>query len=156
MLKKTIAAVFKSKGKRKMKKSELTYTLSFDLKWFSHETSKEVVELAQKKGLLKGDDELEPNFDVDEVEVEPDFKPDVNKIKSSSLLDEIVDYLAANLGMSRQEVIAELNRKQIEFGNVLDLEVVALIYAKERGLKVEEYVDKVWEEVKNSWRGSQV
>lgn len=106
--------------------------------------------------MLKGDDELEPNFDVDEVEVEPDFKPDVNKIKSSSLLDEIVDYLAANLGMSRQEVIAELNRKQIEFGNVLDLEVVALIYAKERGLKVEEYVDKVWEEVKNSWRGSQV
>ena len=58
--------------------------------------------------------------------------------------------------MSRQEVIAELNRKQIEFGNVLDLEVVALIYAKERGLKVEDYVDKVWEEVKNSWRSTEV
>ncbi len=154
MLKKTIAAVFKSKGKKKMKKSELTYTMSFDLKWFSHETSKEVVELAQKKGLLKGEDELEPSFDVEEVEIEPDFKPDINRIKSSSLIDEIVDFLAENLNVSRQEIIAELNRKQMEYGNLLDLEVVALIYAKEKGLKVEEYVDKVWEEVKNSWRSS--
>jgi len=88
------------------------------------------------------------------VEIEPDFKPDINRIRSSTTLDELIDLISENLGKSRQEVVAELNKKQMEFGNVLNLEVVALIYAKERGINVADYVDKVWEEIKDSWRRS--
>ena len=50
MMRKVIAAAFRSKGKRKMKRSELIYTMSFDLNWFTHEGSKRVVEEAEKGG----------------------------------------------------------------------------------------------------------
>ncbi|HID44044.1 MAG TPA: DUF2240 family protein, partial [Archaeoglobaceae archaeon] len=53
MLRTVIAAAFKSKGKKVISKSELNYVLSFDLKWFTHEKSRQVVDVAIEKGLLK-------------------------------------------------------------------------------------------------------
>ncbi len=145
MLRKTIASAFKSKGKKKMDRKELTYTLSFDLKFFSHETSKKVVEHAERRGLLhEVDGFLHPSFELDEEDVEPDFKPDVNRIFSDeSVFDRIVDRIVSETGKDRGSVIAEINQKQLQLGNILNIEVVALIYALENGIEVRNFIDEV-------------
>ncbi|NOY11545.1 MAG: DUF2240 family protein [Archaeoglobi archaeon] len=149
MLKETIASAFKAKGKKTMDRKEITYTLSFDLKYFSHETSKKVVELAEKRGLLRErNGELEPAFDVGEVTIPPDFKPDVNRIfHDETIFDRIVDEISEATGKEKAEIIREVNRKQMELGNVLDVEVVALLYGLEMGVDLKEYIPEVEREI---------
>jgi len=143
MMKKVIAAAFKSKGKKKMKKNELIYTMSFDLNWFSHEASKKVVEKAENEGLLSGNDEVEPAFDFENIEVSPDFKPNLRELLSRSLADRLVEELAELLGKSYQEVVSIINKKQEEMGNLLSFEVVALLVAKENGLEISKFIEEV-------------
>uniref|UniRef100_A0A7C3YGB7 DUF2240 family protein n=1 Tax=Geoglobus ahangari TaxID=113653 RepID=A0A7C3YGB7_9EURY len=148
MLKKTIASAFKLKGKSEMEKSELTYTLSFDLKFFSHETSKKVVELAEKRGVIKVEDGVaRPNFNLSEIEIEEDFKPDVQKLFNNGLFDKIVRDICGRTGKEFPEVIKIINKKQMELGNILDVEVVALIVAAEEGIDIGNYLKEVEDEV---------
>jgi len=72
MLRTVIAAAFKSKGRKSMSKSELTYVLSFDLKWFSHDKSRQIVELAIEKGLLS---EEEGGGDGKDEQAQQDIDP---------------------------------------------------------------------------------
>lgn len=147
MIKKVIAAAYKSKGKREMTKSELIHTLSFDLKFFSHDTSKKVVEYATKNRVVEGKDKIKPLFDLDSIEVHPNFKPDVKKLFSSSLFDELVDLIAEKTGKSYGEVVAMINERQEKFNNLLAAEVVALIIAKEIDIDITDYIEKVESEV---------
>jgi hypothetical protein len=148
MLSQIIAAAFKSKGKRKMTKSDLTYILSFDFKWFSHSMSKKVVEEAIKNGLLTFDEgKLEPTFDLKKVEIPIDFKPDIKRIFKFRIFDELVELISEKLGVSKPEVVAEINRMQEKFSGLLSAEVVALIYAKKVGLDVSPYIKRLWSEI---------
>ena len=130
-----------------MSKSELIHTLSFDLKFFSHDTSKKVVEYAAKNKVVGGEDKIRPLFDLDSIEVQPNFKPDVKKLFSSSLFDELIEKIAEKIGKSHSEVVAMINERQEKFSNLLAAEVVALIMAKEVGIDIVDYVDKVEKEV---------
>ncbi|WP_202319372.1 DUF2240 family protein [Archaeoglobus neptunius] len=147
MMRKVIAAAFKSKGKRKMTRSELIYTMSFDLNWFTHEGSKRVVEQAEKERLIEGNEEVVPTFDIDDIEVSSDFKPDLSKLLSRSVVDRIVDDLVDKTGKSYQEVISMINAKQEKLEGLVSFAVSALIVAKEQGLKIEEYLPEVEREV---------
>ncbi|HIP63090.1 MAG TPA: DUF2240 family protein [Archaeoglobus profundus] len=148
MLKKVIAAAFKSKGKDYMKESELIYTLSLDLGWFSHDVAKKVVELAIEKGIVqKKDDNLVPTFNVNEVEIPIDFKPDLAKIFATSIFDLLIQEIAERTGKSVNEVISIINKRQEELGNLLSVEVVALIVAKEFGIDISEYIYDVEKEL---------
>ncbi|KUJ93684.1 DUF2240 family protein [Archaeoglobus fulgidus] len=146
MMRKVIAAAFKSKGKKKMKRSELIYTMSFDLNWFTHEGSKKVVEEAEKEGLLAGDDELQPTFDLDEVEL-TDFKPDLSELLSRSVTDRIIEEIAVKLKKDGREVVSMVNRKQEELGGIISFPVAALIVAKEVGINIAPYIEEVEREV---------
>jgi len=141
----------KSKGKSSMKKSELIYTFSLDLGWFSHDTAKKVVELAKDRGLIQEkDDEIVPTFDLDEIEIPIDFKPDLSKIFASSAFDLIIQEISEKTGKNIGEVIAMINKKQEELGNLLSIEVVALIIAKELGIDISRYIEDVEAEILKS------
>jgi hypothetical protein len=148
MLRTVIAAAFRSKGKKSMSKSELNYVLSFDLKWFSHERSKQIVELALKKGLLtEANGLLRPSFNIEGVEIPLGFKPELKRVLSFSTFDEIVWEIAEKSGKDVAEVTAMINRKQEELGNILDVDVVALLVARSYGVDVSSYIEEVWKEV---------
>ncbi len=150
MLKETIASAFRSKGKGAMKKSELILTLALDLGWFSYDDAKRVVELALERGLLEGDDVVRPTFDLDDVEIPIDFKPDPSKIFSDRpVFERIVQEVAEKTGKNVGEVIAMVNREQEELGNLLSVEVVALIIAKRVGVDITKYIDDVERTVLN-------
>jgi hypothetical protein len=146
MMRKVIAAVFKSKGKRKMKRSELIYTMSFDLNWFTHEDSKRVVEEALKEGLLEGEEELKPTFDVEDVDTS-DFKPELSSLLSRSVTDRIIEEIAIKTGKSNHEVVSMINEKQDRLGGLVSFPVAALIVAREVGVDIEDYLDEVEQEV---------
>lgn len=152
MLRTVIAAAFNSKGKRRLSRSELNYVLSFDLKWFTHEKSKELVDVSLKKGLLEEENEmLQPSFDIHNVEVPLGFKPDLKKIITSNTFDEVVWELASKTGREVVEVTAMINGMQERLSNLLDLNVIALILAKQHGIDILPYLDKVWDElIKNA------
>jgi len=148
MLAQTIAAAFKSRGKRKMTKSDLTYILSFDFKWFSHSLSKRVVEEAIKNGLLTfSEGKLEPTFDLKTIDIPVDFKPDIKKIFSFSIFDELVEMISEKTGVDRQDVVSAINKKQESFSALLSAEVVALLYAKETGIDILPFIERLWDEV---------
>jgi len=148
MLRTVIAAAFKSKGKKNLSRSELNYILSFDLKWFTHEKSKELVNVSLKKGLLKEENEmLQPAFDIHKVEVPLGFKPELKKIITSNTFDEIVWELASKTGKEVVEITAMINSMQERLSNILDLSVVALILAKQYGIEIDSYIDKVWSDL---------
>lgn len=149
MLKETIAAAFKSKGRCSMKRSELIWTLSFDLGWFSHDDAKRVVDLALKREILRENEELHPTFDLDDIEVPIDFKPDLSKILTESVFDQIVQEIAEKTGKSISEIISLINKKQEELGSILSVEVTALIVARDLGIDVSRYIDEVEREVLN-------
>ncbi|WP_456329850.1 DUF2240 family protein [Archaeoglobus sp.] len=146
MMRKVIAAAFKSKGKRKMKRSELIYTMSFDLNWFTHEGSKKVVEEAEKEGLLEGEDELQPTFDLDDVDLS-NFKPDLSELLSRSVTDRIIEEIAVKLKKDSREVYSMVNKKQEELGGLVSFPVAALIVAKEAGIDISPYIEEVEREV---------
>ncbi|MFO7968279.1 MAG: DUF2240 family protein [Archaeoglobaceae archaeon] len=147
MLRNVIAAAFRSKGKKEVTGSELNYVLSFDLNWFTHEKSKQVVDTALKKGLLiEDDDKLKPSFDVNSIEVPLDFKPELKRVLSSSSLDEIIWDIAQTSGKEVSEITAMINQKQEELGNVLNMEVVALLIAKSYDVNPNKYIEDVWKE----------
>ena len=133
MLKEAIASAFRSKGKSSMKRNELIMTLSYDLCMFSPEEAKRIVDLALEKGLLMGDEELSPTFDLDEKDV----------------FDKIIDDIAERTGKSKREIIAMINKRQEELGNLLSVEVVALLIAKEVGIDVSDYIEEVERKVLN-------
>lgn len=146
MMKKVIAAAFKSKGKRKMKRSELIYTMSFDLNWFSHESSKKVVEKAEKEGLIRGNDEVEPEFDIEDIEIPSDFKPNLSQLLSRSVADRIIEEISEKTGKSYQEVVSIVNEKQEKLG-LVSFPTAALIVAKERGVDISKFLPDVEKEV---------
>lgn len=146
MMRKVIAAAFKSKGKKKMKRSELIYTMSFDLNWFTHEGSKKVVEEAEKEGLLAGNDEVQPTFDLDEVDL-TDFKPDLSELLSRSVTDRIIEEIAIKLKKDSREIVSMVNRKQEELGGIVSFPVAALIVAKEAGIDIAPFIEEVEREV---------
>jgi len=146
MMKKVIAAAFKSKGKRKMKRSELIYTMSFDLNWFSHESSKKVVEEAEKEGLIEGGDEVKPTFDIDDIEIS-DFKPDLSKLLSRSVTDRIIEEISEKMGKSYQEVVSIVNEKQEKLEGLVSFQTAALIVAKEIGLDISDFLPEVEREI---------
>ncbi len=149
MMRKVIAAAFKSKGKRKMTRSELIYTMSFDLNWFSHESSKKVVEEAEKEGLIEGQQHIAPTFDVDDVDVSSDFKPELSKLLSRSVTDKIIEKIVEKTGKSYQEVVSMINEKQEKLEGLISFPTAALIVAKESGLDVSDYIPEVEREVLN-------
>ncbi len=147
MLRMIIAAAFKAKGKRSMSKSELTYFMSFDLKWFSHDSSRMVIKKAIEKGLLVEEgDELKPTFDITSIEIPVNFKPDLSAIESSTF-EEIIEEITLKTGMDKKEVISEVNILQEKLGGLVDVEIVALIIAKKYGVDVEKYIEDVEKEV---------
>ncbi len=144
MLRMVIAAAFKAKGRKSMSRSELTYFMSFDLKWFSHDMSKKIVEKALDKGLLVEEEgKLMPSFDISTVEIPVDFKPDSRVLEEPSIFDEIVEEISTKTGMERSEVVSEINEMQEKLEGLVDAEVVALLVARKYGIDVRGYIDEV-------------
>ncbi len=139
----TIARAFKLRGKSRLSRTEFIFALAYELKWFTPEESKLVLDAALEQGLLKeAGEKLVPAFSVKNLDIPADFKPAIGIIENKSLLDRILDILEAGTG--RKAALEKVKEKQDEYGGLITPETAALIVAREKKLSVEPYVDEAY------------
>ncbi len=144
-LKQLIAFLFNRKGRRSLSRRDLEMAVSMDLHWFSPTEAREIINNAKKADLIiERDSELEPTFDPRSVGVPIGFRPSAKVLQRPNpvpLFIQIVNRIVGATDSSRQEVIAEINRKREELGT--EIEVVALLMAKKYEVTVDELYSAV-------------
>lgn len=140
-LKATIAQAFKVRGKARLTRAELAFALSLDLKWFSPDESREVVDAGLRAGLLTEEEgKITPSFDYRTTEVPPGFKPGPEIFKKPLL--ERIEILLVNSGVEAEAIGSLVEKKQRELCSLVTPEAAGLIIARERGLDVSDYIDE--------------
>lgn len=142
----TVSMPFKRKGKEALKESEFVLALSIDLNWFAPEQAKNVLNLAEKSGLLKREGELvQPAFDISTIEIPSGFKPEPGIFEKKTVFDSAVGRILLSTGREKRKVIAMINKKQEELAKTVLIEVSAILVAIEQGVMVDDLIDEEYE-----------
>ncbi|ATZ61487.2 MAG: DUF2240 family protein [Methanosarcinales archaeon Met12] len=139
----TVAMPFRKRGKDCLTTSEFIFALSLDLGWFSPEQAKEVLSKAKEESLVSiKDDKISPSFDFKVIEIPLGFRPDMKSERS--IFERIIERVMTT-GLSRKDVIALVNEKQERMAKLIEIEVSALLVAKDRGADIEDLADEVYQ-----------
>ena len=142
-----VARAFQLRGKARLNRTEFTFALSYDLKWLTPDESKDLLEAAIDRGLIKEEgDKLIPTFNVKGVVVPADFKPGKDVLEEKSLFDRTLDLLAS-VGIDRTTALEMIGKKQKDYGGLITPEAAALIIAKEKNLNVDLLVDEAYRQM---------
>jgi hypothetical protein len=152
-LEKSIAVLFRRKGKDLLTEREFVFSASMDLRWFSPKDAQRLLDAALTGGYLqKKNGSLLPTFDCDKVEVPLDYRPtknvlDVKKTAGSKdLFSEIVEDIVRSRSVPKREVVSKVNRKQEVLG--IDVEPAALLVACDYGMPVDgSYIERAASEI---------
>jgi hypothetical protein len=127
-----LAYLFQRKGKDVLSENELILSASMDLGWFSPDEMKQLIDVCLELKLLsRADQGLKPNFDYRSLSIPLDFTPSKNILEMESqepLLLSIVRSIDEKTGLGRNNIIAEINKKQSSLD--VEIEVAAILIAK--------------------------
>ncbi len=139
----TVSMPFLRKGKDAMKESEFVLALSIDLNWFAPEQAKNVLNQAEKSGLLKREGEMvHPAFDMSKIEIPSGFKPEPGIFEKKTVFDRIIERIISGTGIEKRKVIALINKKQEELSKMVVIEVSAILVALENGVTVDDLIEE--------------
>lgn len=139
-----VAAPFKQHAANFISIRDFEFTLSFGLKWMSPENASKVRDAALGLKILElNDNKLVPAFDVDKIEIPHGFRPSESIFHEKPLIEQIMAMIAACSGMDNRNVAALISRKQESLGDMVDIEVAALVVAKEIGCDISKIYPKV-------------
>lgn len=152
-LEKSIAVLFKRKGKEFLTEKEFVFSASMDMRWFSPKEAQKMLDAGIEGGLLKKTNgNVLPTFDFHEVSVPIDYKPTSDVLKSAQkrrprdLFSELVETISKSKSISKREVVSRVNKKQEMLG--IDIEPAALLVACDYGLSVDDdYIERATSEV---------
>jgi hypothetical protein len=151
-LEKSIAVLFKRKGKEFLTEKEFVFSASMDMRWFSPKEAQKMLDAGIEGGLLKKTNgNLLPTFDFHDVSVPIDYKPTPEVLKTASrrtrdLFSELVETISKSKSISKREVVSKVNKKQEMLG--IDIEPAALLVACDYGLSVDnDYIERATHEV---------
>ncbi|HTY47170.1 MAG TPA: DUF2240 family protein [Methanomassiliicoccales archaeon] len=145
-----LALLFKRKGKTLLTEKEFVFSASMDFRWLSPRDAQALLEIGIKRGLLeRSEGFVKPAFNYKDVEVPATFKPCAEMLKDvepeQSIFSQILDAIAKVTGQKKREIVARVNKVQERLG--VDVEVAALAVAKEVGVDVSLFDQKVKEEI---------
>ncbi len=139
----SVAVPFKRKGKEALKESDFVLALSIDLHWFNPEQAKNILNQAEKAGIIKREGELiRPAFDLNSVEIPTGFKPDSGAFEKKPIFERVIERIIAATGMEKRKVISLINKKQEELSKLVEIEISALLVALENGVSVDDLIDE--------------
>lgn len=84
--------------------------------------------------------------DIGGVELDISFDLEYIGGSEENVLDRIISRITEKTGKNAKEVLAEINKKHEEL-NLLAVEVVALIVAREKGVDISDLIDDVEKKV---------
>ena len=140
-LEKSIALLFKRKGKEFLTEREFVFSASMETRWFSPKDAQKLLDAGITGGYLdKKNGNVFPTFDLLKVDVPLDYKPSKDVLervpkRRQDLFSEIVDRIVKTKSVSKREVVSRVNKKQELLG--IDVEPAALLVASDYGLSVE-------------------
>lgn len=139
-----VAAPFLKNAATSLSMRDFEFALSFDFKWMSPDEASKVRDLAIKSRLLKLEGvDLKPVFDLDTIDMPHGFKPDVDLFKEKTLLENIMDHISTTTGMGLRDIAAKINIKQEQLSDLVNIEIAALLVAKEVGCDIEPFYEQV-------------
>ncbi|MGP8320164.1 MAG: DUF2240 family protein [Methanosarcinaceae archaeon] len=143
-----IAAPFKKNAVPSLSLRDFEFALSFDLKWMSPAEASKVRDMAIKSGHLKlVDGMLKPVFDLGNTEIPHGFKPEVDLFKENTLLEQIMEHISTSTGMGLQDIASKINAKQEQFSYLMNIEVAAMLVAREAGCDIDSVYEQVYDAV---------
>lgn len=145
-----LALLFKRKGKQILSEKEFVFSASMDFRWFSPKEAQALLEMGLKRGLLERTEGMvKPAFDYKTIEIPVNYRPCKDILKEVepdvSLFAQILDAMAASTGQKKRDLVARVNRAQDRLG--VDIEVAALAVAKDLGVDISPFLEKVRLEV---------
>jgi len=140
-LQRSIALLFRRKGKEFLTEKEFVFSASMDLRWFSPKEAQRLLDVGITGGYLqKKNGNIVPTFDTSLIDVPLDYKPGKDIFehlprKPQDFFSEIVDKIVKTKSVPKREVVSRVNKKQELLG--IDVEPAALIVASDYGLSME-------------------
>lgn len=145
-----LAVLYKRKGKSVLTEAEFQFAVSLDLRWFTPQEAQRLMDLSIKRGLLvRTDMYLKPSFDYKDIEASLSFRPSKDVLAAEkedlTVFAQLVQLITTKGGLKKREAVARVNKTQERLG--VDVEVAALIVARDLGLDITEYIEPVKGEV---------
>jgi len=140
-LQRSIALLFRRKGKEFLTEKEFVFSASMDLRWFSPKEAQRLLDVGITGGYLqKKNGNIVPTFDTSLIDVPLDYKPGRDIFehvprKPQDFFSEIVDKIVKTKSVPKREVVSRVNKKQELLG--IDVEPAALLVASDYGLSME-------------------
>lgn len=136
-----VAAPFKSKGVERLPEQKFVVGLSLDRDWTSPDEAKDIVDIAERDGLLRREDgDLVVTFDPDDVTIPDGFQLDSSVFKARAPFERILDALVAD-GLERQAAVAGVNDLQSRLGITAD--AAAVVFARRSDVDVADVAERV-------------
>ncbi|UCD93111.1 MAG: DUF2240 family protein [Methanobacteriota archaeon] len=148
-LKRTIALLFKRKGRSQMSEKEFVFSASMDMRWFPPKDSQKLLDIAIARGAVsvkKG--QIIPNFEVSGIEIPLDFTPSAAILEmppKEDLFAKLLDHLLSHLEVERKDAISRINAIQAKME--VEIEVAAILAGEEHGLDMSGFLDEVEKEI---------
>lgn len=151
-MKRSIAVLFRRKGKEFLTEQEFVYSASMELRWFPPKDAQKLLDFGLSGGFLqRKNGNIFPTFDFSAIEVPIDFKPSReifdHAIKSNAdLFSEIVEKIVRTKSVPKKEVVSRVNKKQELLG--IDVEPAALLVASDYGLTMDNgFIERATNEI---------
>lgn len=146
-LQRSIAVLFRRKGKELLTEREFVFSASMDLRWFSPKDAQKLLDMGLTGGYIeRKNGSLVPTFDTSSVDVPLDYRPSKEIFqegasKQRDLFCEIVEKISKTKSVPKREVVSRVNRKQELLG--IDIEPAALLVASDYGILLDSsYIER--------------
>ncbi len=153
-MERSIAVLFRRKGKGSLTEKEFVYSASMELRWFPPKDAQRLLDLGLSGGYLRRKNgDIFPTFDFSSIDVPIDFKPPKDlfenaKRSSADLFSDIVEKIVRTKSVPKKEVVSKVNKKQELLG--IDVEPAALLVASDYGLSVDDsFIERATTEILN-------
>ncbi|MFQ5919084.1 MAG: DUF2240 family protein [Thermoplasmata archaeon] len=142
-LRRTIALLFRRKGRERMSEREFVLSASMDLRWFPPKEAQQLLDLGVKKGLVTLEEgDVEPGFDLAAVEVPLSFVPTAEVLQDpGDLFDRILDEITRSVSRPKKDLAAQVNAIQRQMG--ISIEVAALLAGRELAVDLSSFHSEV-------------
>jgi hypothetical protein len=151
-LQKSIAVLFRRKGKELLTEGEFVSSASFDLRWFPPKDAQRLLDAGITGGYLeKRNGSLIPTFDCSSIDVPLDYRPSKEIFneavrKPRDLFSEVVERIVKTKSVPKREVVSRVNKKQEMLG--IDVEPAVLLVASDYGVSLEHaFIDRATSEI---------
>lgn len=146
-IRKVLLYLKRATGKWEFKESEIINVLSIRSRFFTPDQTREFIHIALDQKCLKLENEVYTiTCSLSSIDLPIDYKPDFELVRGQrneeDIFLSILNYIIENAKMNKKEVLMEINKIK-EKNPLISSQIAALLVAKAKGLKIDEFIEKM-------------